>query len=103
MRAEIERGPASGIPAARRVRPNFALTHVLAAAKAFGVPRYAVAHEAGISPARLSAFTTGAAKPNAKQAQAIADALGGLPVEELFPPEARLHEVPEPPSVERDA
>jgi transcriptional regulator with XRE-family HTH domain len=72
------------IPAAQEVRPNVALLTALAEARAFGVPQYAVASAAEISPALLSMIARGRARATQAHARAIAKALG-REVSELFP------------------
>jgi transcriptional regulator with XRE-family HTH domain len=69
------------IPAARRVRP---LARALTEARAAGVPQWAVAEEAGISPGLLSTIARGKASATDTVAEAVARALG-RPVRELFP------------------
>ena len=69
------------IPAARRVRP---LARALTEAQAAGVPQWAVAEEAGISPALLSMIARGRTRATPEVATAIAQALG-CPVGDLFP------------------
>lgn len=72
------------IPAARCVRLHVPLARALAEARALGVPSYAVAEAAGISPALLSMITRGRARATDENASAIAAALG-RPVGEVFP------------------
>jgi hypothetical protein len=72
------------IPAARRVCPNLALAKALGEARVLGVPAWAVAAEAGISPALLSMILRGAARVTEANAYAIARALG-READELFP------------------
>lgn len=69
------------IPAARRVRP---LARALTEAREAGVPQWAVAEEAGISPALLSMISRGRVPVSASAAEGIARALG-RDVAELFP------------------
>jgi hypothetical protein len=69
------------IPAARRVRP---LARALEEASAAGVPRWAVAEEAGISQALLSMLARGRTPVTDASAEAVARALG-RPVRDLFP------------------
>jgi hypothetical protein len=78
----------AAIPAARRVRPNVALAKALGEARAVGVPGWAVAAEAGISPSLLSMITRGGARVTEANALAIARALGRS-AGELFPAEVR--------------
>ena len=72
------------IPAAQELRPNVALLSALAEARAFGVPAYAVAAAAEISPALLSMIARGRARATEPNARAIGKALG-RPAHELFP------------------
>jgi hypothetical protein len=75
----------STIPAARRqTRPNVTLVGALTGARLTGVPQWAVAEEAGISPSLLSMIARGRARATDENARAIAAALG-QPVHELFP------------------
>lgn len=69
------------IPAARRVSP---LTRALEEARAAGIPQWAVAEEAGISPALLSMVARGRIRATRSSCEAIARALGRQ-VSELFP------------------
>ena len=75
---------ASTIPAADHVRPNLALLHALTEARGFGVPAYAVASAAGVSPALLSMIARGRVRATDQNAHAIAQALGRSTAE-LFP------------------
>jgi hypothetical protein len=75
---------ASNIPAARQTRRrNIPLAKALAEARALGVPQWAVAAEAQISPGLLSMIVRGAARATDANQQAIAAALGRRR-EELF-------------------
>lgn len=73
------------IPAARQVRPNVKLLRALGEARTLGVPQWAVALEAGISPSLLSMIVRGGAPATEANQRAIARALGRDDVDELFP------------------
>jgi transcriptional regulator with XRE-family HTH domain len=73
--------PETTIPAARRVRP---LSRALTELQALGIPAWAVAEEAGISPALLSMVARGRTSVSPSTAEAIGRALGRDP-SELFP------------------
>ena len=69
------------IPAAARVSP---LARVLTEVRSHGIPAWAVAEEAGISPALLSKVSRGRVPATPDTAEAVARALGRS-VGELFP------------------
>ncbi len=69
------------IPAARQLT---ALGQALRQTRALGVPDWAVAREAGISPALLSMVASGTVRATDQTAKAVSRALG-RPIHELFP------------------
>jgi transcriptional regulator with XRE-family HTH domain len=72
---------AATIPAARFVRP---ITRALNEARAAGIPAYAIARAADVSPGLLSRISSGQLPATPATAEAIAGALG-RPRRELFP------------------
>jgi hypothetical protein len=75
------------VPAAKALRPNVPLLQALTEARAYGVPAYAVAAAARISPALLSGIARGKVRVTPANATAISRALGRDDVRELFPHE----------------